>query len=46
MGRKAIIYIGGLIGLYIVVFNGSKSGNVISAGAKGSSDVIKTLQGR
>lgn len=35
-----------LIGLYIVVANGSKFGTVISAGAEGTAKVTKTLQGR
>lgn len=46
MGRKALTYGAGLIALYLVVYNGSKSGRVVSAGAKGSATVIRTLQGR
>lgn len=38
--------IGGLIALYLVVYNGTKAGTVVKAGAAGSSQVIKTLQGR
>jgi hypothetical protein len=44
--KKVIAYTGALVALYLVVQNGSKSGQVISAGAKGYSDVIKSLQGR
>lgn len=36
----------GLIALYIIVYNASKSGIVMKEGAAGSSKVIKTLQGR
>lgn len=46
MGRKAIAYMGALIGLYIVAAHGSSMGRVFSAGASGGSQVIKTLQGR
>lgn len=35
-----------LIGLYIVVANGSKFGSVISAGAEGGVKMTKALQGR
>jgi len=35
-----------LIALYIVVANGTNFGTAFSAGAKGVSDVTKTLQGR
>lgn len=46
MGRKALTYVGGLIGLYLAVRYASGAGTVLSAGANGSSTVIKTLQGR
>lgn len=46
MGRQALKYVGGLIGLYLLVYYASGSGTVISAGAKGSTDIIKSLQGR
>jgi hypothetical protein len=36
----------GLIALYIIVYNASKSGIVMKEGAAGGSKVIKTLQGR
>ena len=38
--------VAGLIGLYIVVANGSNFGTAFSAGAAGVSQVTKTLQGR
>ena len=46
MIRQLSKYGAGLIALYIVVANGSKFGQVISAGANGVSGVTKTLQGR
>lgn len=46
MGRKALTYTAALIGLYIVVANGSKFGRVFTAGARGSSGFVRTLQGR
>lgn len=46
MGRKALSYGAGLIGLYLVVYHGTKAGRVVKAGANGSATVIKTLQGR
>ncbi|WP_367575281.1 hypothetical protein [Streptomyces griseoaurantiacus] len=39
-------YFSGLIALYLVVYNGSKSGIVMKEGAAGVSKVAKTLQGR
>lgn len=39
-------YFASLIGLYIVVANGSNFGTAFSAGATGISGVTKTLQGR
>lgn len=36
----------GLIGLYLVVANGSKFATAVRAGANGGSTVIKALQGR
>jgi hypothetical protein len=39
-------YFAGLIALYLVVANGSQAGQAFSAGAKGVSDVTKSLQGR
>ena len=44
--KKAIAYTGALVALYLIVANGSKSGQVISAGAAGYSDIVKSLQGR
>lgn len=42
----AIYYAAGLIALYLVVYNGTKAGRVIASGARGSTEVIKSLQGR
>lgn len=44
--RNALKYGAGLIALYLIVYNGSKSGTVLSEGAKGSGVVIKAFQGR
>lgn len=46
MGRKALSYTAGLIALYVVIFNGSKSGTVFKQGAAGGVSIIKSLQGR
>lgn len=46
MGRQFLKYSFGAIALYIVVANGSNFGNAFTAGARGVSDVTKTLQGR
>lgn len=46
MIRQLLRYGAGLIGLFIVVSNGSKFGQVIQAGARGTSEVTRTLQGR
>lgn len=46
MGRKALTYGAGLIALYLIVYNGSKSGTVFKSGAAGSVSIIKSLQGR
>jgi hypothetical protein len=46
MGKKALTYGGGLIALYLVVRYATGAGTVLSAGAKGGSQVVKTLQGR
>lgn len=39
-------YFAGLIALYLIVYNGSKSGALVKQGAAGISTVAKTLQGR
>lgn len=44
--RLALKYGAGLIGLYLVVYNGSKAGNVIKAGAAGVATDVKAFQGR
>lgn len=46
MVKQLTKYGAGLIALYIVVANGSRFGQVIASGAKGVSDVSRTLQGR
>ncbi|WP_154793300.1 hypothetical protein [Occultella kanbiaonis] len=46
MLRQLTKYGAGLIALYVIVANGSRFGSVISAGARGVSDVTRTLQGR
>lgn len=46
MIRQTTKYFASLIGLYIVVAHGSQFGQVISAGAEGTSRVTRTLQGR
>lgn len=44
--RKILPYTAGLIALYIITANASNFGKVISAGAAGASQDVKTLQGR
>lgn len=46
MLRQLAKYGTGLIALYVVVANGSNFGQVIAAGAEGTSRVTRTLQGR
>jgi len=46
MGKQALRYGAGLIGLYLVVANGSQFGQVISAGANGIATTSRVLQGR
>ena len=46
MGRTALKYGAGLIGLYLVVYYGTNAGKVVSSGAAGASTVIKSLQGK
>lgn len=46
MGKKALQYGASLIGLYIVVANGSNFGQVFNAGANGGSQLVRSLQGR
>jgi hypothetical protein len=45
VGKQALKYFGGLIGLYIVVANGSNFGTAFTAGARGVSDVTKLAAG-
>jgi hypothetical protein len=44
--KQALRYGATLIGLYIVVANGSNFGTAFKAGAAGVSDVTRSLQGR
>ena len=46
MGRKALVYTGGLIGLYLVVRHATGAGTVLHAGANGGAKFVRTLQGR
>lgn len=44
--NQALKYGATLIGLYLVVFYGSNSGNLIKAGASGAKDVVQAFQGQ
>jgi hypothetical protein len=44
--RNALKYGAGLIALYLIVYNGSRSGTVFREGAKGVGGVVKSFQGR
>jgi len=46
MSRNALKYGAGLVALYLVVYNGTKSGRVLREGAAGSRNIIKAFQGR
>jgi hypothetical protein len=46
MFRQTTRYFAGLIGLYIIVAHGSQFGTVITAGAEGTANVTRALQGR
>ena len=46
MLKKSLSYGGSLIALYLVVYNASGSGRVITDGANGITTVVKGLQGR
>jgi hypothetical protein len=46
MLRQSLKYAAALIGLYVIVANGSGFGQAISAGANGVQGISKTLQGR
>lgn len=39
-------YGAGLIALYLIVANGTKSGRAIRSGAAGATDLVKAFQGR
>lgn len=44
--KQGLKYGAGLIALYLVVANGTKSGRAIRAGAAGGTSLIKAFQGR
>ena len=44
--QKYLRYGAGLIALYIVVYNGSKAGQVFKDGAAGAGGLVRTFQGR
>lgn len=44
--KQGLKYAFGLTALFIVVANGSKSGQVFDSGARGVSTIWKTAQGR
>ncbi len=46
MLRELGKYGAGLIALYLIVYNGTNAGHVVSAGASGISTDVKALQGR
>ena len=46
MGKQMLKYYAVLVGLGIVVANGSGFGNAFTAGARGVADVTKSLQNR
>lgn len=46
MGRKALVYGGGLIALYLLVRHATGSGTVLSSAANGGSKLVRTFQGR
>lgn len=35
-----------LIALYLVIYNASKAGTLLTAGSKGGVDIVKAFQGR
>lgn len=44
--KNSLKYGAALIAVYLIVYNGSKSGVVLSKGASGGSQIIKAFQGR
>lgn len=44
--KKALVYTGGLIALYLIVSNATGSGALLKNGSSGSVSIIKALQGR
>lgn len=46
MGKRILVYTGGLIALYLVVKNYGGTSNVLSTGSSAVSKLVTTLQGR
>lgn len=44
--RKALIWTGGLIALYLAVSHATDAGKLLTSAASGYSTAVKTLQGR
>ncbi|MBM7510044.1 hypothetical protein JOE61_003858 [Nocardioides salarius] len=44
--KNSLKYGAGLLAIYLIVYNGSKSGTVLTKGAAGSAQIIKAFQGR
>ncbi len=44
--KKFITYSAGLIALYLIVYNGSNSGQLITKGANGATSLVRAFQGR
>lgn len=44
--KKVVVYVGGLIGLYILVANVTGTGTLINDSTQGATGVITALQGR
>lgn len=46
MGRKLVVYTGGLIALYLLVEHATGAGTLFTKGSAGGVGIIKALQGR
>lgn len=44
--KNPLKYAAALVAVYLIVYNGSKSGTVLSKGASGGAQIIKAFQGR
>lgn len=44
--KKLLVYGAGLIALYLIVEHGTSSGTVVTDGATGAVNIVKSLQGR